>query len=108
MPSVITNISLQKQLFPMDASMLDEEGYLSDSAIEQIHLIGKTLKSKEERLSKLTAISEHTWNSWLSKRRRPADAGLAFLKILVTQPEFVLNTLNTLKAENNIDVPELV
>src|SRR5450830_612603 len=92
----IENISLQKPLFPVgQASIVDEKGYLTNDVINQIHEIDLSLRKKEENLSDLTRISKHTWGSWLRKRRRPTDAGLTVLALLVAQPEFVLNTLQS-------------
>jgi len=92
----IENISLQKPLFPVGQStIVDEEGYLTNDVISQIHEIDLNLRKKDENLSDLTRISKHTWGSWLRKRRRPTDAGLTVLTLLMTQPEFVLNTLQS-------------
>ncbi|MGS0741453.1 hypothetical protein ACVBEF_06415 [Glaciimonas sp. GG7] len=90
-------ITLQKLLFPVGPSILDDHGYLTIEVIKQLREIDRDLRSKNEKLSVLTDISQDSWNSWLIKRRRPSGAGLAFLKLLVTQPEIVLNTLQSRK-----------
>lgn len=96
----VTSINLQKPLFPMGPSVLDDQGYLSIETIKQLRQIEKDLKAKNERITEVADISQDAWNSWLIKRRRPSGASLAFLRVLVSQPEIVLNTLLSDKATN--------
>jgi hypothetical protein len=86
-------IVLQKQLFPIHDSFLDEGGYLTKEASAQIKEIEKTLRGQKKNLEDVTQISRETWNNWLYRRRPPSGAALAFLTIFLIRPKMVLDTL---------------
>lgn len=87
---------VQKHLFaPPGTRLLDATGYLSKDAVRQFKAIRTALKDKGETLEDITQISRDSWSNWLCRRRRPADATIAFLTVLMMHPQLVLGTLRT-------------
>lgn len=84
---------LQQELFGVQTNLQEADGHLTMEAIAIIKQIDRDLRSRGTSLEAITDIPKATWNNWLYHTRLPTRPAVAFLKVLLAQPEHTLHTL---------------
>jgi len=85
---------LQQELFGVQDNFQRPNGHLTTEAIARLKQIDKDLRSRGSSLEAVSKIPKATWNNWLYCTRLPTAPALAFLTLLLAQPEHTLHVLN--------------